>query len=166
MSLQFDLRKTTQSDLPHLFELQTNDHAIHLAAFTPENPKDREPYLEKWTQIIVRLDVHMYTVFIDDEVRGSVAAFVMFGERTVSYWHHHAIWGKGYGTAILNQFLTLELTRPLHARVAFDNYGSQRVLEKCGFVKTGVDRGFANARQAEIEEFLYELPVSFRLRSK
>ncbi|RYF99627.1 MAG: N-acetyltransferase, partial [Chitinophagaceae bacterium] len=40
---------------------------------------------------------------------------------------------------------------------AFDNIGSQKVLEKCGFTKIGNDRGFAHARQAEIEEYIYKL---------
>jgi hypothetical protein len=31
------------------------------------------------------------------------------------------------------------------------------VLEKCGFRIIGEDRGFANARDKEIEEFLLEL---------
>jgi RimJ/RimL family protein N-acetyltransferase len=51
----------------------------------------------------------------------------------------------------------MEQARPLGARVAFDNFGSQRVLEKNGFIRIGSDSGFANARQAEIEEFIYQL---------
>jgi RimJ/RimL family protein N-acetyltransferase len=51
----------------------------------------------------------------------------------------------------------MEMTRPLYGRTAFDNVGSQKVLEKCGFVRTGQDKGFANARQAEIEEYIYRL---------
>jgi len=31
------------------------------------------------------------------------------------------------------------------------------VMEKCGFQKIGTEKGFANARQAEIEEFVYRL---------
>jgi RimJ/RimL family protein N-acetyltransferase len=58
---------------------------------------------------------------------------------------------------VLKEFLSVEQTRPIYGRTAFDNYGSQRVLEKCGFVKTGMDRGFANARQEEIEEYIYKL---------
>lgn len=50
-----------------------------------------------------------------------------------------------------------ETIRPIHGYVAFDNSGSQRVLEKCGFRKIGSDRGFAKARQAEIEEYIYRL---------
>jgi [ribosomal protein S5]-alanine N-acetyltransferase len=157
MTLQFTLRAITPADLPYLFEIQKNEQAIHMAAFTPENPADREAYLEKWHAILQRPDVHMYTVCIDDEVQGSVASFEMNGERMVTYWHHHSIWGKGYGTEILRRFLELEPVRPLVAWVAFDNIGSQRVLEKCGFVKTGVDKGFANARKAEIAEYVYEL---------
>ena len=53
--------------------------------------------------------------------------------------------------------MQIELTRPIFGRVAFDNFGSQKVLEKCGFVKIGLDKGFANARQTEIEEFIYKL---------
>jgi RimJ/RimL family protein N-acetyltransferase len=44
----------------------------------------------------------------------------------------------------------------LYGRTAFDNIGSQRVLEKCGFVKVGTDTGYANARQANIEEYIYK----------
>jgi RimJ/RimL family protein N-acetyltransferase len=49
--------------------------------------------------------------------------------------------------------------RPLHARAAADNIASVRVLEKCGFVVTGHDRGFANARGTEIDEVLLTLHV-------
>ncbi|MDX2632903.1 GNAT family protein, partial [Streptomyces scabiei] len=38
------------------------------------------------------------------------------------------------------------------ARAAADNTGSIRVLQKCGFVVTGHDRGFARARDAETDE--------------
>jgi RimJ/RimL family protein N-acetyltransferase len=63
----------------------------------------------------------------------------------------------GIGTRALQMFLDLEATRPLYGRVAYDNYGSQRLLEKCGFNKIKVEKGFANARQAEIEEYVYKL---------
>ena len=38
-----------------------------------------------------------------------------------------------------------------------DNVASIRVLEKCGFVRIGTDRGYANARRAEIDEVVMEL---------
>ena len=53
--------------------------------------------------------------------------------------------------------MKVEQSRPIFGRVAFDNFASQKVLEKCGFEKIGKDIGFANARQTEIEEFIYKL---------
>jgi RimJ/RimL family protein N-acetyltransferase len=47
--------------------------------------------------------------------------------------------------------------RPIYARVAKDNLGSRRVLEKCGFTVINESTGFANARGQEIEELLLEL---------
>jgi RimJ/RimL family protein N-acetyltransferase len=66
-------------------------------------------------------------------------------------------WGRGIATKALKAFLSIETNRPIYGRVAFDNLGSQKVLENCGFVRVGTDRGFANARQIEIEEFIYRL---------
>ncbi len=51
----------------------------------------------------------------------------------------------------------IETTKPIFGHVAFYNYGSQQVLGKCGFGKFGSHKDFANARQAEIEEFIYKL---------
>jgi RimJ/RimL family protein N-acetyltransferase len=53
--------------------------------------------------------------------------------------------------------LELDGTRPMHAHAAADNAGSIRVLEKCGFRITGHDRGFALARDAEIDEVALRL---------
>jgi [ribosomal protein S5]-alanine N-acetyltransferase len=69
---------------------------------------------------------------------------------------------KNFGKRVLRQKLLknswqIKKTRPIFGRVAFDNYGSQKVLEKCDFIKIGRDKGFANARQTEIEEFIYKL---------
>jgi RimJ/RimL family protein N-acetyltransferase len=88
---------------------------------------------------------------------GSIASFEMEGNTEITYWIDRNYWGKGITTLALRHFLTIEKARPIFGRVAFDNFGSQRVLEKCGFVKIGTDKGFANARQAEIEEFIYKL---------
>ena len=36
-------------------------------------------------------------------------------------------------------------------------YASQKALEKCCFVKIGKEKGFADARQTEIEEYINKL---------
>ena len=89
---------------------------------------------------------------------GSIAKFEMHGEAGLTYWIDKKFWGKGIATKALKQFLEIEPARPIIAAAAFDNYGSQKVLEKSGFVKIGSGKGFANARQAETEEFIYKLP--------
>ena len=90
-------------------------------------------------------------------IAGSVSKFEMEGEAEITYWIDRNFWGQGIATKALNDFLAIETTRPIFGRVAFDNFGSQKVLEKCGFVKIGTDSGFANARQTEIEEYIYKL---------
>jgi RimJ/RimL family protein N-acetyltransferase len=82
---------------------------------------------------------------------------MMFGEREVSYWIARKHWGKGLATAALGAFLEEVTIRPLQARVAHDNMGSLRVLQKCGFVITGRDKYFANGRGEEIEEIIVKL---------
>lgn len=151
------LRKTEPADLEILFRFQLDEEAIYLAAFTPKDPSDKEAYIHKYLKLISDPAINNQVIIADDEIAGSIAKFVMEGDAEITYWLAKKFWGKGIATKALQYFLRLELTRPLFGRVAFDNFGSQRVLEKCGFVKIGSDKGFANARQQEIEEFIYRL---------
>lgn len=80
-----------------------------------------------------------------------------FGAPEVTYGIAREHWGKGYATEALRAFLELVPVRPLLARAASDNGASLRVLEKCGFVITHTERGFANARGMEIEETVLAL---------
>src|SRR5690606_37655234 len=82
----------------------------------------------------------------------------------ITYWIDKNFWGRKIATRALKAFLALEPARPLIGRAAFDNFGSQKVLERCGFVRVGTDRGYANARQAEIEEFIYQLTTRLAYR--
>ena len=151
------LAETEQDDLNAFFQFQLDEEANYLAAFTPKDPNDKAAYIEKYTKHLADPTIHMRTIKVNDVIAGSIAKFIMENEAEITYWIDKKFWGQGIATAALNEFLKMEQTRPIRGRVAFDNYGSQRVLEKCGFVKIGKDKGFANARQAEIEEFIYKL---------
>ena len=151
------LRKTSPSDLDTLFLFQLDPEANHMAAFTSKNPADKKAYLEKYSALLKDPSIHMYTICSEHSIVGSIAKFEIEGQPEITYWINRAYWGKGIATEALRLFLPMEPARPLQARVAFDNTGSQKVLEKCGFVKVGRDSGFANARQQETEEFIYEL---------
>jgi RimJ/RimL family protein N-acetyltransferase len=50
--------------------------------------------------------------------------------------------------------LTEVAIRPIHARVVKDNAASLWVLEHNGFTISGEDRGFAEGRGADVDEWL------------
>ncbi|GAB2684956.1 GNAT family N-acetyltransferase [Mucilaginibacter koreensis] len=151
------LRPTIAADLEHLFLFQLDPEANYLAAFTPKDELDKAAYIQKHLPFLSNPSINNQTILINGIIAGSIAKFEIDGEAEITYWIDSALWGKGVATAALQQFLSIEHMRPISARVAFDNLGSQRVLEKAGFIKVSTDKGFANARQAEIEEFIYKL---------
>ncbi|MGN6163533.1 MAG: GNAT family N-acetyltransferase [Flavisolibacter sp.] len=151
------LRQTVIDDLECFFNFQLDKEAIHLAAFTPKDPTDKPAYLNKYTKLLSNPVINMRTIILNDVIVGSISKFEIEGDAEITYWIDKNFWGKGIASAALKNFLTIENARPIFGRVAFDNLGSQKVLEKCGFVRIGKDKGFANARQAEIEEFIYKL---------
>lgn len=151
------LTETTADDLHLLFEFQLDEEANYLAAFTAKDISDKVAYLEKYTKHLADPTITMRTIKANDEIIGSVAKYMMEGDAEITYGIDKKYWRQGIATTALADFLKIELARPIFGRVAFDNYGSQKVLEKCGFIRIGSDRGFANARQAEIEEFIYKL---------
>lgn len=155
--IQIKLRKTLPADLALLFQFQLDKEANYLAAFTSKDPADKEAYFKKYTKHLNDPTINMQTILVDETIAGSIAKFEMEGDTEITYWIDSNYWGKGIATTALKKLLTIENTRPIFGRVAFDNLGSQKVLEKCGFVKIATDKGFANARQAEIEEFIYKL---------
>ncbi len=155
--LDIILRPTELSDLDSLFEFQLDKEGGYMAAFMPKDPTDKTAFINKYVKLLDDPTVNNQTIILENILVGSIAKFVMEGNSEITYWIDRNYWGKGIATRALKDFLSIEITRPLFARVAFDNVGSQKVLEKCGFVKTGSDKGFANARNAEIEEYLYEL---------
>lgn len=152
-----ELRPLIQSDLETLYTFQLDKEANHLAAFTAKDPTDKDAYLQKWTRLLNDKTINNQTILYSNHIAGSIAKFEMEGDAEITYWISKPLWGHGIATNALQQFLKLEPTRPLFARAAFDNVGSQKVLEKCGFLKIGTDRGFANARNAEIDEIIFKL---------
>ena len=55
----------------------------------------------------------------------------------------------------LAEFLGIVKTRPLFAHVVKHNIGSQRVLQKCGFVISSEEKFVENG--TEIEEYIMKL---------
>ena len=151
------LRDVTDDDLPIFFEQQLDPDANYMAAFTSKDPTDRDAFTAHWARIRADETTINRTVLYDGQVAGSVASFEDFGELEVTYWFGREFWGRGIATRALTAFLAYQTTRPIYARAAKDNAASLRVLQKCGFVITGEDKGYANARGEVIEEYLLTL---------
>jgi RimJ/RimL family protein N-acetyltransferase len=152
------LREVADGDLPIFFVQQMDPTANHMAAFTAKDPTDREAFTAHWNRILADATVIIKTILFDGQVAGSVLSYEEGGKPEVSYWIGKDYWGRGIATLALAEFLAHgNKTRPIYARVAKDNLGSRRVLQKCGFTIIDEARGFANARGAEIEELVLEL---------
>ncbi len=154
------LRRVRETDLSVFFQHQSDPVADRMAAFTVEDPRDEPTFLARWQRMLENEDLVLRTVVVDGEVAGYVVQFQMFGQPSVAYWLGREFWGRGVATRALGLFLLETPTRPLYARVAKDNRGSIRVLEKCGFQVCGEDKAFAHARHAETEEWVYWLPAA------
>jgi RimJ/RimL family protein N-acetyltransferase len=126
------LRDVIDDDLAIFFDQQLDLDANYMAAFTAEDRADRAAFMAHWKKILGDDTIIKKTILFDGQVAGNIASFEMFGERVVGYWIGQQYWGK-------------------------DNVASLRVLQKCGFTITGEDKGFANARGNDIEEYILTL---------
>jgi RimJ/RimL family protein N-acetyltransferase len=152
------LRNVVNDDLPIFFERQLDQEANYMAAFTAKDPTNQEAFMAHWHRILTDKTVAIQTIIFNGQVAGSVSSYEEEGKPEVTYWLGKEYWGKGIATWALKEFLAQKNQfRPIYARVAKDNLGSRRVLEKCGFKIIGESKGFANARGQEIEELFLEL---------
>lgn len=151
------LRDVAQEDLAIFFAQQLDPAANHMAAFTAKDPTDREAFMAHWARILADDTTIIRTILFAGQVAGYVLSYEHMGKPEVSYWIGPENWGKGIATRALAQFLDQQKTRPLYGRAAKDNIASIRVMEKCGFIISGEDKGFSNARGEEVEEFILTL---------
>lgn len=155
--LQVQLREIDPSDLAVFFEQQRDPAANVMAAFTSQNPYDRQAFDAHWTKVLADPKIVVRTILYGENVAGYVLHHSWFGDPEVSYWLGREFWGQGIATAALDEFVHQQALRPLFGRVAKDNIASRRVLEKCCFVYFGEDKGFSNARGEEVEELIFVL---------
>ena len=151
------LRATRDADLDELFAFGKVEEAVWMAAFTPRDPSDRALFDAHWRRLLADPGVDSRTVRADGVIAGSVGRWYEDGIAEITYWIDPAQWGRHIATRAMRLFLDALHERPVRARVAADNAASIAVLENLGFHRVGSERGYANARGAEIEELIYRL---------
>lgn len=127
------LRDVVDDDIPVFFEQQNDPEAIEMAAFPP---REWEPFRAHWDRIRQDETCVTKTIVSEGVVAGNILSWPRDDGRFVGYWLGREFWGKGLATRALAE-LVQELERPLYAEVSTTNFGSIRVLEKCGFVEVG-----------------------------
>lgn len=129
-----------------------------MAAFTAEDPTDRAAFDAQMERVLANQEAKHWTVTDqDDRLVGTISTFPSDeGIPEVTYWIAQAHWGQGHASRALGLALVLT-ARPVLARVALDNIGSRRVLEKAGFAVIGCERDYAAGRRAETEELILRL---------
>ena len=155
--VQVELKDVEENDLAVFFKMEMDPDAIHMAAFTSNDPADRDAFMAHWNKILGDATIVKKTIVLDGRPVGYVCSFERAGEREVSYWIEKSCWGKGIATQALSNLLSCVPQRPIYARAAKDNVGSIRVLQRCGFVVCGYDRYFANGRGRDIAEAILKL---------
>src|SRR5579871_4033938 len=116
------LRDIVESDLPIFFEQQLDQLANHMAAFTTADPADADAFRAHWARILRDETITKKTITLGRAVAGHIASFSRDGDLEVTYWIGKQFWGRGVATKALTQLLRQVPSRPLHARVAKDNF--------------------------------------------
>ncbi len=151
------LRPVRESDLDALFRQMSDPESVRMAAFTAEDPADRQRFDAHMARVMGSPDNTLLAITRESEVVGSIGYFVLEGRTEVTYWIDRAFWGRGIAGQALALVLEEIGTRPVYGRAASDNAGSLRVLEKNGFRVIGTEMAFASARRGEIEETILRL---------
>jgi RimJ/RimL family protein N-acetyltransferase len=146
------LRPVVDSDLGLLFDQMRDPESVWMAAFTPDDPDDRTAFDAHMATVRSSAGITLRAVTCDDDLVGSISAFVLDGQTEVTYWIDRTAWGRGIASRALELLLALVPVRPLYARAASDNAGSLRVLQKSGFKVIGTENSFAPGRNSNIEE--------------
>jgi RimJ/RimL family protein N-acetyltransferase len=155
---QFALRPIEVSDLDAIFDQMRDPESVRMAAFTAKDPSDRSAFDAHMARIMSSSENTLWAIIRDSRLVGTIGSYLSEGATEVTYWIDRTCWGQGIATRALGLLLHEISVRPIRARVASDNAGSLRVLEKVGFHPIGTEVAFARARAAEIEETILELP--------
>ena len=151
------LRVLGQGDLDEVFRWESNLAAARMAAFTRADPTDRAAFDQHYERVLASPDNTNLAIEDDAVFVGTIASFTMKWRRELTYWVDPDRWGRGIASAAVGTFLDRETLRPLFARAAAQNVGSNTVLLRNGFVKIGEETGWAVGFAEDVRENIYRL---------
>ncbi len=155
--LTIGLRPVHESDFDALYDQMRDPESVRMAAFTPEDPEDRQRFDAHMAKLLASPDITLRAVTRSGHLVGSISSFVVEGRTEVTYWIARGRWGRGIASRALALFLEVARERPIFARAASDNAASLRVLAKAGFRVIDTELSFAPARRVHIEETILRL---------
>jgi RimJ/RimL family protein N-acetyltransferase len=155
-----ELRDLDDDDLDAIFEMMRDRASIEMAAFTADDPDDRDAFDAWIARQRANPDVGFHVVTENGGFAGTAAAFTVDGDREVSFWLARHAWGRGIGAEALRLLVSHEAERPLYARAAVHNLASIAVLTKCGFTEVSRNVAFAPGVGGEVEEIVFTLVPS------
>ena len=151
------LRPIEATDLDAIFEQMRDPESVRMAAFTAQDPNDRTAFDAHMRKIMSSAENTLQAIIFDSRFVGTIGSYPSEGATEVTYWIDRPYWGQGIATRALGLLLDGITARPVRARVASDNAGSLRVLQKAGFRPIDTEVSFAAGRSGEIEETVLEL---------
>jgi RimJ/RimL family protein N-acetyltransferase len=154
MPVEIELREVIIDDLPTFFQHQAEPEANRMAAFPP---RELETFTAHWAKIMADDSVTLKTILYNGRVAGNIVSFGPPEHREVGYWLGKEFWGRGIATRALAEFVKIVKVRPLFAYAAKHNFGSLRVLQKCGFIICGEDQIPSSNPSKQLEEFILKL---------
>jgi RimJ/RimL family protein N-acetyltransferase len=128
-----------------------------MAAFTRADPADRAAFDAHYQKVRSNPDNTNQAIEQDGSLAGMIASFTVEGNRELTYWIDPERWGHGVATEAVQSFIQHETQRPLFARAAAHNVGSNKVLLRNGFKKVGEDTGWAAGVGEDVLEYIYRL---------
>jgi RimJ/RimL family protein N-acetyltransferase len=151
------LRALREDDLDDLYRWESDPTAAGMAAFTRADPADRAAFDAHHQR--VRSDPNNTNQAIEEDgvLAGMIASFTVEGDRELTYWIDRVRWGRGVASEAVRIFLELETQRPLFARAAAHNLGSNKVLLRNRFMKIGEETSWAAGVGEDVLEYIYRL---------
>ncbi len=143
---EVELRNLRDSDAPRMAELANNplvSQNLRDGFPHPYTLADAENFIEKYSK---HPAIILYAITYRGEYAGNISLLpgtdVYSKSAEIGYFIGEPYWNKGITSAAVNLivdygFSTLGIVR-IHTGVFEYNQASQRVLEKCGFIKEGI----------------------------